>query len=233
MVIDYYNFPHQSINKLIIDLSHILRVESLLSEELPGLKAHRLMAPYQRKSAKDVIDTQVDVRHAATMMLLYPRNNVWYFALMLRPDYDGVHGGQVSFPGGKREDGESPVENALREMEEEIGLDRKKVKVLGKLSDVYIPPSNMLVNPYVGMIDFEPTFVPDAREVEKVLEVPLTDLFKDELIKKKKIQVSKYSDNPFSIEVPYFEFCYETVWGATALMLSEFKMVFSDFTKSF
>ena len=210
-----------------ITLSHILTIESLLKEDLPGLQAHKLMAPYQRKSAKEVMDNKEVVRHAATLMLIYPKGDRWFFALMLRPDYDGVHGGQVSFPGGKREEGESPLDNALREMEEEIGLDRNKVKVLGKLSDVYIPPSNMLVNPYVGMIDFEPDFIPDEREVEKVLEVPFEDLFNEDLIKNKKVQVSKYTDNPFFIEVPYFELCYETVWGATALMLIEFKMVFS------
>lgn len=215
-----------------IDLSHILEIESLLTADLPGLEAHKLMAPYQRKSAKEVVDSEVEVRHASTMMLIYPRKDEWYFALMLRPDYDGVHGGQVSFPGGKREEGESPLDNALREMEEEIGLDRSDVKVLGKLSDVYIPPSNMLVNPYVGMIDYEPEFIPDEREVEKVLEVPMEDLFKEELIKNKKVQVSKYTDNPFFIEVPYFELCYETVWGATALMLSEFKMVFSNWKET-
>jgi 8-oxo-dGTP pyrophosphatase MutT (NUDIX family) len=212
---------------LKIDHSHILTIESLLTQELPGFEAHKLMAPYQRKSAKEVIDENIEVGHAATMMLIYPKIDKWYFALMLRPDYDGLHGGQVSFPGGKREGKESPVANALREMEEEIGLDRNKVKVLGKLSDVYIPPSNMLVNPYVGMIDFEPVFIPDAREVEKVLEVPLEDLFREEFIKNKKVQVSKHSDHPIFIEVPYFEFCYETVWGATALMLSEFKMIFN------
>lgn len=208
-----------------IDQQIITSIRTLLLGALPGAKAHHIMAPYQRQSAEDVKLEKKEVRHAATMMLLYPRADVWHFALMLRPDYDGVHGGQVSFPGGKREEGETPEQNALREMEEEIGLSRHEVTVLGQLSEVYIPPSNMLVTPFIGMIDFEPTFIPDAREVEKVLEVPLVDLFDEELVKTKKIEVAKYSDRPFFLEVPYFEFCYETVWGATALILSELKMV--------
>ena len=156
-------------------------------------------------------------------MLLYPKNDVWYFALMLRPDYDGVHGGQVSFPGGKLEGGETPEQAALRECEEEIGIDQDKIKVLGKLTDVYIPPSNMMVSPFVGYIDYEPVFYPDSTEVERVIEVPLSDVFNEDLVKQKKVEVASYSDNPVTLEVPYFEFCFETVWGATALMISEFR----------
>jgi 8-oxo-dGTP pyrophosphatase MutT (NUDIX family) len=181
------------------------------------------MAPYQRKSAKDVQETKEDYRRAATLMLLYPKGEKWFFALMLRPDYDGVHGGQVSFPGGKLEGDETPKQAALRECEEEIGIDQNKINILGKLTDVYIPPSKMLVNPFVGYIDFEPVFYPDPTEVEQVLEVPLEDVFKEELVKQKKVEVARYSDNPFTLEVPYFEFCYETVWGATALMIAEFR----------
>lgn len=194
-----------------------------MQEELPGFMAHQIMAPYQRKSAQQVKDEHKKVKEAATMMLIYPKNGKWYFALMLRPDYDGVHGGQVSFPGGKMELNESPEQAALRELEEEIGVDSSRVKVLGKLTDVYIPPSNILVYPYIGYIDFEPVFYPDPQEVESILEVPLDDVFNEELVKQKKIEVGKYTEQPIFIEVPYFEFCYETVWGATALMISEFK----------
>jgi 8-oxo-dGTP pyrophosphatase MutT (NUDIX family) len=217
---------------LKIDRTHILEISELLKQDLPGQKAHTLMAPYQRQSADEIKTSKKEVRHAATMMLLYPRKDEWFFALMLRPDYDGVHGGQVSFPGGKRDPNETPEDNALRELNEEIGVLAKEVKLLGKLSDVYIPPSNMLVNPYVGMLENEPIFIPDEREVERVLEVPLMDLFNDELIKNKKVEVGKYSDNPFLIEVPYFELCYETVWGATALMLIEFKLLFKEYLKN-
>ncbi|CAG5078231.1 NUDIX hydrolase [Parvicella tangerina] len=204
-------------------MKDIEKIRFNLSQELPGVAAHQLMAPYQRKSADDVVKEKKDCRRAATLMLLYPKNDEWFFALMLRPDYDGVHGGQVSFPGGKIEQGETPEEAALRECEEEIGVDQNRINLLGKLTDVYIPPSNILVNPFVGFIDYEPVFYPDATEVERIIEVPLADVFKEDLVKQKKIKVGRYSDKPFTIEVPYFEFCYETVWGATALMISEFR----------
>lgn len=203
---------------------HLLdQISERFLSPLPGEEAHLIMAPYQRKSAQEVKDNHENVREAATIMLIYPKKEEWYFALMLRPNYDGVHGGQVSFPGGKLEQGETSTEAALRELEEEIGVDGNRVDILGKLSDVYIPPSNMLVYPYVGVIDFEPIFYPDPTEVESVLEVPLKEIFDDRIVKQKKIEVGKYTDQPFFIEVPYFEFAFETVWGATALMISEFK----------
>lgn len=204
-------------------MKDIEKIRTCLTGELPGVTAHHIMAPYQRKSATDIQIEGKDYKRAATLMLLYPKKDQWYFALMLRPDYDGVHGGQVSFPGGKIEEGETPEQAAIRECEEEIGVDQKRIQLLGKLTDVYIPPSNILVNPYIGYIDYEPIFYPDAKEVEQVLEVPLDDVFREDLVKQKKIKVGRYSDKPFTIEVPYFEFCYETVWGATALMISEFK----------
>ncbi|MCB9189728.1 MAG: CoA pyrophosphatase [Flavobacteriales bacterium] len=209
-------------------MDKIDNIERRLKGNLPGVSAHEIMAPYQRRTAKDVIEEKKDCRKAATLMLLYPKNGQWFFALMLRPDYDGVHGGQVSFPGGKIEKGETPEQAAIRECEEEIGIDGSKIKLLGKLTDVYIPPSNILVNPFVGYIDYEPVFYPDRKEVEQVLEVPLNDVFRDDLIKQKKIEVGRYSDNPIILEVPYFEFCYETVWGATALMISEFKEMMKE-----
>lgn len=206
----------------------IKKIESLIGGDLPGVAAHQLMAPYQRKTAKEVIQEKKDCKKAATLMLLYPKNNEWYFALMLRPDYDGVHGGQVSFPGGKIEQGETPEEAAKRECEEEIGIDCAKINILGKLTDVYIPPSNILVYPFVGYIVDEPIFYPDSKEVERVLEVPLAELFRDDLIKQKKIEVGRYSDHPIILEVPYFELCFETVWGATALIISEFKQMMEN-----
>ncbi len=204
-------------------MDRIKEIADRLKGDLPGVSAHELMAPYQRKTANDIVVEKKEHRRAATLMLLYPKKSEWYFALMLRPDYDGVHGGQVSFPGGKIEQGETPEQAAIRECEEEIGIDQESIQLLGKLTDVYIPPSNILVNPFIGYIDYEPVFYPDAVEVEQVLEVPLKDVFNQELVKQKKVKVGRYSDQPFTIEVPYFEFCYQTVWGATALMIAEFR----------
>lgn len=209
-------------------MKQIDKIKVCLEGELPGTAAHFIMAPYQRQSAKEVSSQKKDYKKAATLMLLYPKNDQWYFALMLRPDYDGVHGGQVSFPGGKIEDGETSEQAAKRECEEEIGVDKDRIKILGKLTDVYIPPSNILVNPYVGYLDYEPIFYPDSKEVEEVIEVPLSDIFDEDLVKMKKVEVNRYSDQPFSIEVPYFEFCHQTVWGATALMIVEFREMMKE-----
>ncbi len=205
---------------------NILKSES--SNHVFGETAHKIMAPYLRDTAREVLHSEKKVTYAATLLLLYEKNNETYFTLIKRPEYNGTHSGQISFPGGKLENNETSQEAALRETQEEIGIKHCDIKIITKLTQLYIPPSNMLVTPYVGYLDYAPTCRPDPQEVASILEVPLTNLFNDELVKTKKIKVGKHSKTPLKIEVPYFDFANEIIWGATAMILSEVKEILKN-----
>jgi 8-oxo-dGTP pyrophosphatase MutT (NUDIX family) len=145
-----------------------------------------------------------------------------------RPLYSGMHSGQISLPGGKAEEGETPVQTALREASEEIGVDPALVKVAGTLTDFYVIPSNILVTPVVGVVPCRPVYRPDAQEVVKVIEGNLADLLADDAVKEKEIEVGGL----YRMLAPHFEVEGEVVWGATAMILNEFRMVMNELRAS-
>lgn len=155
------------------------------------------------------------------MATLFPKNKEWHVVLIERnPNDRDTHGGQISFPGGKAEphDG-TMLKTALRETEEEVGILQKEIKVLGKLSEVYIPVSNFNVYPFVGYLDFQPIYNIQEAEVYRVLEVPISHL-KNEAAKQRTtdIPINKLLTLK---NIPFYEVENKTLWGATAMMLSE------------
>ena len=144
------------------------------------------------------------------------------FVLILRKTYQGVHSNQVGFPGGRvEEDDRDLEETALRETEEEVGIPQKDIRVIKKMTQIYIPPSNFWVQPYIGLMDKTPVLVPQESEVEAVLEIALEDFLSDSCLTRQTLSTS-YAKN---IEVPAFLLSGHVVWGATAMMLSEMKEV--------
>ena len=190
-------------------------------EEIPtlGLKAQLKMAPPQRfGTMKTLLAIPENVRYAAVMMLLYPIEGELHFCLIQRTNYAGKHSGQISFPGGKKE--EEDVDywaTALRETQEEVGVDSSKVTLLKQLSSTYIPPSNFYVYPYMAYVASRPNFIPEKGEVAQVIEVPLNDLLMESSMQEGSI-IASYSDE---VVVPMFVFDSCDVWGATAMILAE------------
>ncbi len=197
-------------------------VSKIRNLELPGEKAHFLMFPPYRMELMDMMkEKMAHAKKAAVMVLFYPdslqRTNV---VLILRKTYKGVHSAQIGFPGGKVEkEDKSLLESAVRETEEEVGVKRHDIDVLKSLSNVYIPPSNYSVYPFIGILEYTPRFIKQDDEVEDILEISMMDLLSDSSIVTRPVKTSYDID----VEVPAFLFKGHTVWGATAMILSEVK----------
>ena len=192
--------------------------------ELPGATAHEPMRAIPIGSTIPKFEHKLPAKPGSVLILLYEEDGIVKFPLIKRPEYLGAHSGQISLPGGKAENGENPIETALREGEEEIGIDGSKVKVLGRLSDFFVIPSNFLVTPIVGTIE-NPTFTPDKREVARILAADLFDLLREEAILQKEIIAA----GQYRMMAPHFEIEGEVVWGATAMMLNELRLVVRGF----
>jgi 8-oxo-dGTP pyrophosphatase MutT (NUDIX family) len=190
-------------------------------ETLLSTDAHAKMAPLERISylkQENYIDK--NPRKAAVLMLFYPKDSVTHLALIVRNTYPGVHSSQIGFPGGKVEDSDVDLmETALRETHEEVGIPPEKIQIVKPFSEIYIPPSNFLVAPFMGISNEELTFIPDLDEVKRVLEFSITDFLDEKSITKVKMSTSYATD----IEVPAFMVDKYIVWGATAMMMSELK----------
>lgn len=195
-------------------------LSQLESHPLPGIEAHRKMIPEIRTipSLDEVQSYQPSP--AGVLALFYPdREKETRFLLTLRASYSGTHSAQVSFPGGKREAGDPNLAyTALRETSEETGVHPKSIVIKKSMTETYIPPSNFLVSPYVGISSVMPDFKPN-HEVKKIIQVKLKDLLDDSTIGLKNLSTN-YMEN---IDVPCFHFDGHVVWGATAMMLSEIK----------
>ncbi len=211
----------------MIDFSTKLR--KLLKGNLPGQEAQKQMMPHTGSAIdRFSIEVKKGAKEGAVLLLLYEKKEEIYLVLTQRHTYEGAHSGQISFPGGKVEAEDNSVEDtALRETEEEIGIPKASVQVLGRLTDLFIIASNFNVRPVVGYLNNEPDFIIDAREVDHIIEVKLADLLGDSIIGSKEMLFK----GTYKIQAPYFNFNGHHVWGATAMMLAEFKEVFKNINR--
>ncbi|MCC6169572.1 MAG: CoA pyrophosphatase [Caldilineaceae bacterium] len=188
-----------------------------LAQPLPGPMAQFGMAPVPRPDDETDSPPRPDARQSSVLVLFYPYAGTVYFPLILRPTYPGVHSGQVGLPGGGREpqDGDL-VATALREAREEIGVSPGAVEILGKLSPLYVRPSNNMVLPVVGCCERRPDFEIDPREVALLIEAPLVEFLEPG---NKHVEVWQLRDRV--ADVPYFRVQQQIIWGATAMILGE------------
>lgn len=205
-------------------LALVDKLQHRLKEELPGAKAHELLRAIPVDTTIPKFEHKAPPKPGSVLILLYPEANEIYFPLIKRPDYLGAHSGQVSLPGGKAEAGESVYETALREAEEEIGVKSTSVKVIGRLSDFFVIPSNFMVTPVLGIAEGKPTWVPDKHEVARVLHGRLDSIVNENAIKTQEILAA----GRYRMLAPHFEVEGEIVWGATAMMLNELRWVLRE-----
>lgn len=205
----------------ILQFPGLLTIE--ISKGLPGTEVQWEMASSDRRIRNFPRVAGNDAREAGVLILLYPYRNSVYTVFMQRHHYEGVHGGQISFPGGKREKTDKDViAAALREAEEETGADRSSISVLGTLTPLFIPVSNMLVTPVVGWTDSRPGFNPRDEEVDFLIEAGLKRFCDSSIVKTKPMDIRGET-----IEVKYFDYDGHVIWGATAMMLHELLVIIS------
>lgn len=198
------------------DKSIIALLKEQLQLPLPGQVAQAEMTTRAKLTT-----TPKNARLASVLCLLYPKNGVWHLPLIQRVvTKKDKHSGQISFPGGKKETSDTTNQaTALREANEEIGIKKEDVTLLGALTPLYVPASNFQVFPFIGYLDYPPTFIRQEREVAEVVEVALNQLIHP---KTKKYKTITFGNGYTIKDVPYYDVNGKTVWGATAMMLSEF-----------
>lgn len=195
-------------------------IKKALQITLPGETSHKKMLPPSRKLVIDPKKTK-KLKHSSVLLALYVENNNLYGCLIKRPRHMKHHAGQIALPGGQIEKGESAVETALRETYEEIGIKPEQIEILGTLSTLYVEVSNFLIQPVVGWLDKKPVFTINKNEVEKMVLFPL-------LKYKNHYEKTEMPTNRGILEVPCIKFEGEIIWGATAMILSEFYDIMDD-----
>jgi mutator protein MutT len=201
----------------------VSRLNDRILSGLPGILAHRIMSPSTRPLIHFDENDYPKAKKGSVLVLFFPQDDSINMVFIKRPSYDGVHSGQVAFPGGKIEEGESPEQAALRETKEEIGVPENKIILFNHLSNLYIPPSNFFVFPFLGYMAQRPEFIPDKNEVEYVIETPVEILLDPSI---KGVMEIKRMDE--IIKAPYYLIQGQQVWGATAIILSELEFLLTE-----
>ena len=198
----------------------LTKIQFLSTKKLGGLEAQFKLAPAMRQGYSTEKIKAYNPKKAAVLALFYPNKKTETTLLLTqRASYNGIHSAQISFPGGKTDILDKDLQTtALRETFEEVGVPANNIQIFKKMTEVYIPPSNFLVTPFIAYCIEHPHFKIN-HEVKKLIEVPLKELLDKNNITQINISTS-YAKN---INVPCFKFKNETVWGATAMMLSEIK----------
>jgi 8-oxo-dGTP pyrophosphatase MutT (NUDIX family) len=190
---------------------------ALALQDFDPQAAQRRMAPRNRPLQRPTSQAGV-ARQGGVLLLVYPHRDALHLVLTRRTDTVAVHRGQVSLPGGALEPDETPLQATLREAHEELAIDPARLTVLGQLASLYIPPTDFEIHPFVACAGERPAFRPDPVEVAEVLELSLPALL-DEATKR----LERWMVAGAETDVPFYQVGSYKVWGATAIVLSEFE----------
>ena len=200
----------------------ITQLSEELKKPLPGKEGQLGMAPVPINQERFEFEHRDDALMSGVLILLYPDDGLVRFPIIQRNTYPGVHSGQISLPGGKKEATDIDlIDTAKREAQEEIGVPKDDVFVLGNLSEMYVQVSNFRILPTVGYSMTKPEFVQDDREVVKLFEVDLNDLLNPKIRQSKEMKAKQ----DLEMIIPYFNIQNKMVWGATAMILNEFSTI--------
>lgn len=209
---------------MIVYPEFIQQTRQKLESPLPGKRAQFDMAAIGRPSYNAV--PRDDVRTASVLISLFEKNDEWNTLVIRRKSVAGDrHSGQISFPGGKRENGEPLSFTAVRESFEEVGTPIDGVDIIGRLTELHIPVSNFIVHPFVGYIKDPIELRRQEEEVDAIFEIPLSQLLAPTARKRKDIRVP---EGFILRDVPYFDVADQVIWGATAMIISEFSSVIPE-----
>jgi len=190
-----------------------------ISGKLPAAAAHEEMSPAHRKELLRENPHKLNARLSGVLLLLSPGiNNEPLITFIKRMEYDGVHSGQIAFPGGKYEPDDIDLAyTAIREAEEEIGIKPTDVELIGPLSELFVPPSNFIIQPFLARTSYISGFIPSPTEVAGIFSVPVTHFFNPGVKDNYEI---KYRNGSY-LQVPGYKFQEHLIWGATAMILNE------------
>ena len=198
------------------------QIKERLKKPLPGNESH-LTTRIKTKSEVTFPNTQETARPAAVLILLFPFEDEIQFFLTKRTEDVEHHKGQISLPGGIRENNESLNETALRETKEEVGIDSTKIIISGSLTPFFIPVTGYIVHPFIGWCKEKPSTKIHDVEVNQLFSVSITELMDEKIL-----QTEQWNIRGYDAIVPYYNFGKCKVWGATAAILSEFKSILED-----
>ena len=192
-----------------------------LKQPLPGEAAQSRMAPVGRPDTESMLIKHPDHPKSAVLMLIYPDTDGRAHTVFMERAYDGsIHGGQISFPGGGVEAHDLSYERAaIREFEEELGLNSQNIQVAGALTPLFIPASKFMVYPFVGVCHTTPAFNPDPAEVHSIIETPIRDVLEFQE------DTGNFKTTYGTLTAPCYRLKSHLVWGATAMIVSEFRVL--------
>lgn len=209
-------------NELVSDFAALTKYLHIrLTKPLPGRSGQKPMMPYLPHMPKMDAPHRSALKQGAVISLIYPKDNIPHLLLIERNTYDGVHSGQISFPGGKMESGESALSAVMRECQEEVGIESSQYQVISPLTEVFVLASNFMVYPFLAISDDIGTITPDPKEVKAIIELPLSHFFDN----KSKSEMMMKSYLGVKLVAPYYDVHEIPLWGATAMMISEIEQL--------